>query len=441
FLAVGMLGWHNVWMGRHAAELVAEITAVGRAVAAGERPITAMALAVGLAVLREGSEVVLFLFGIADGGSDAITMLAGGLMGLVAGAVLGYALYRGLVRLSMRRLFAITGGMILLLSAGLAAQGAKFLAQAGYLPDLGATLWDSSAFLSDESLAGRVIHGLTGYTARPSGIQLLFYVVTLVVIGGLMRWSGGARRAAAAAATATVVGLLLAPAPARADFKIDQPYVEEGEYELEYEGFVARDKLHDRDNEQGHLVSLGYGFTDYWRLELGGNVVRDSQTGRSSYAGTSVENVFQLTEAGEYWADAGLMAKYAWASRRGDRDQIELEPILRKDFGRAFVVANLVLAHDVGRHAAGSPDLSYGVQAAWRVDSLIAPAVEVFGDLGRLNHLGTVDRQDHRLGPGLVGQFPLGPGKVKYDVGYLFGLTGGAADGTVKLDAEYELRF
>ena len=444
FVAVGMLGWHNVWMGRHAAELAAEMKAVGQAVATGERPITAMALAVCLAVLREGSEIVLFLYGIADGELNAVNMLAGGALGLAAGAALGYGLYRGLVRLSMRRLFAVTGWMILLLAAGMAAQGAKFLAQAGYLPPLGATLWDTSAVLSDQSMLGRVVHGLTGYTARPSGIQVLFWAATLTLIGGLMRWSGGAaRRRLLATSTAALllVGLISVPQSARADYRIDQPYAEEGEYEVEYEGFVARDKQHDRDNQQGHLVSLGYGVNEFWHVEVGGNLVRDPGAGPSRFAGSDIENIFQLTEAGEYWADWGLLAKYAWASARGEADQVEVEPILRKDFGRAFVLANLAVAYDVGRHANGSPDLSYGVEGAWRIDNRISPAIEMFGDLGRVNRMGTFDQQDHRLGPGLVGQFFLGPGKVKYDVGYLFGVSGGAADGTVKLDAEYELRF
>ena len=66
--AVLMLMWHNAWMARHGRELAAEMSAVGAAVSAGQRPMTALAVVVGLAVLREGSETVLFLYGIAAGG-------------------------------------------------------------------------------------------------------------------------------------------------------------------------------------------------------------------------------------------------------------------------------------------------------------------------------------------------------------------------------------
>jgi len=79
--AVLMLTWHNVWMARHGRELAAEVSAVGAAVTAGQRPMTALTVVVGLAVLREGSEVVLFLYGIsAQGGTSAAGMAVGGFL-------------------------------------------------------------------------------------------------------------------------------------------------------------------------------------------------------------------------------------------------------------------------------------------------------------------------------------------------------------------------
>ncbi len=87
----------------------------------------------------------------------------------------------------MRHLFTVTSWLVLLLAAGLASQGAAFLLQADLLPPLGANLWDTSFILSDQGLAGRILHTLIGYTAQPAGIQVVFYLGTLIVIGGLMR--------------------------------------------------------------------------------------------------------------------------------------------------------------------------------------------------------------------------------------------------------------
>src|ERR1700733_2529166 len=63
FTAVCMLGWHNVWMSRHAKEHVAEATRVGKDVLDGARPLYALAVVCGAAVGREGSEIVLFVYG------------------------------------------------------------------------------------------------------------------------------------------------------------------------------------------------------------------------------------------------------------------------------------------------------------------------------------------------------------------------------------------
>src|SRR5437868_6725974 len=197
FAAVAMLGWHNVWMRGHASELAGAANRLGAAVRAGTQPLWALAFAVGLAVLREGSEVVLFLYGIAAAGQDgAAAMALGGALGLVAGVAAGAAIYFGLVHIPMRHLFSVTGWLILLLAAGMASQGAAFLLQADLLPSLGPSVWDTSFLLSEKSLPGRVLHVLIGYSAQPAGIQLVFYLATLLIIGGLMRIVGGAAPAA-----------------------------------------------------------------------------------------------------------------------------------------------------------------------------------------------------------------------------------------------------
>jgi high-affinity iron transporter len=188
FAAVSMLGWHNIWMKRHGSEMSVSMKSVGEAVRGGAKPMHVLAVVVGLAVLREGAEVVLFLHGVAaSGANSAGSIAAGGAAGLALGMGMGGLLYFGLLRIPSRYVFSVTGWLILLLAAGMAAQGAAFLAQADLLPTLGETLWDSSWFVADGSLAGKFLHALVGYTARPSGIQLVFYAATIAAIVVLMR--------------------------------------------------------------------------------------------------------------------------------------------------------------------------------------------------------------------------------------------------------------
>jgi high-affinity iron transporter len=191
FLAVSMLTWHCVWMSKHGRELAAAASAVGRAVEEGRKPLRAIAVVVGIAVLREGSEVVLFLYGIAVGGeNDAGQMAIGGVLGLLAGVALGAGMYFGLLQIPARRLFAVTNTLIVLLAAAMASQGVAYLVSADMLPSWGHAIWDTSHLLSDKSLFGKMLHSLLGYTARPEGIQLAAYTATLVVIVVLMRQFG-----------------------------------------------------------------------------------------------------------------------------------------------------------------------------------------------------------------------------------------------------------
>lgn len=184
-IAVLMLGWHQIWMGAHGAELAAESRNVGQRVQKGLRPVSALAFITAIAVLREGSETVLFLYGIAAGGTaDSSSMFAGGALGIVAASVLGWLLYAGLLRVPVKHIFKVSGAIMLLLTSGLAAQAAAFLVQSGYLPALGYDVWDTSALLAQDHPVGILLHILIGYVARPEGIQVLAYATTLLVILG-----------------------------------------------------------------------------------------------------------------------------------------------------------------------------------------------------------------------------------------------------------------
>ena len=180
--AVVMIGWHVIWMARHSRELSQHMKAVGTEVSAGSRPITALLMVVALAVLREGSEVVLFGYGLIASGASMASMLSGGLAGLALGSAVGVGLYLGLLKIPVRHFFTATNALLILLAGGLAASAARILVQADVLPTLVDTLWDSSWILSEDSTFGRVMHVLVGYTAQPSGIQMVFYAATVLVL-------------------------------------------------------------------------------------------------------------------------------------------------------------------------------------------------------------------------------------------------------------------
>jgi len=215
--AVVMLSWHILWMSRHAREMAAEMRAVGQAVRMGQRSLAALAVVVAVAVLREGSEVVLFLYGIAAASDTAPMSLAGGgVAGLALASVVSWLLYRGLVIIPLHRLFQVTNGLIALLAAGMAGQAAAVLHSADLLPGWGEHLWNTSFILADDSFLGRSLHALIGYSARPSGIQLAAWAATLLALVLAARAISRPKHRPLAAAMVVAV-LLAAGPPAQAD--------------------------------------------------------------------------------------------------------------------------------------------------------------------------------------------------------------------------------
>jgi high-affinity iron transporter len=182
-LAACMLAWHNIWMASHGREMAAELRGVGLEVAEGGKDLTALAIVVAVAVLREGSEVVLFLYGVAASGKEtAASMLAGGAAGLALGAGLSALMFFGLVKIPAKTLFGVTTALITFLAAGMAAQAAAYLQQAEWVTAWSKTLWNSSGILPDDSIFGRMLHVLFGYVDRPSGLQVAVYLATLAGI-------------------------------------------------------------------------------------------------------------------------------------------------------------------------------------------------------------------------------------------------------------------
>jgi len=203
-IAVLMLAWHNVWMAGHGKQMANEMRQMGAEVSLGQKTLTALAIVVGVAVLREGSEVVLFLYGIAaQGGQSTASLLAGGGLGLMAGAVVSALMYFGLLTIPARRMFSVTSGLITLLAAGMASQAVLFLQQGGYFEFMTATLWDTSWLLPESGITGRMLHTLVGYTNAPNGAQLVVYVLTLLTIRLLMRLVHGKKSLPDALASST----------------------------------------------------------------------------------------------------------------------------------------------------------------------------------------------------------------------------------------------
>ncbi len=189
-IAVAMLAWHNIWMTRHGVELARAAKQLGSDVVSGTREMSALGIVIALAILREGSETVLFLYGMLAGGEQSIgSVLVGGALGLGGGVLAGFGLYAGFLRIPVKWFFSVTSGLILLLAASMSSQAAKFLVQADVLPSLGSPIWDTSSLLSNNTSLASLLHAFIGYEATPAGIQVAFYATALILILVGMRLS------------------------------------------------------------------------------------------------------------------------------------------------------------------------------------------------------------------------------------------------------------
>jgi len=183
-----LIAWTVVWMSRHGREMAGKMQRVGQSVVDGTAPRTALAMVAAAAVMREGGEAVFFLFGAAQSvQEDGMSIPIGAGMGILLGMLTGYLIYRGLVRIPLRHLFAVIGWLLIVVAAGMASQAVENLVVINVLPSLVNPLWDASAWLPQSSMPGEVLHVMTGYSDQPSGMQVLVFAATLLVMG-LTNW-------------------------------------------------------------------------------------------------------------------------------------------------------------------------------------------------------------------------------------------------------------
>ncbi len=433
FLAAGLLAWTVVWMRRHGRELSAHVQSVGRSVADGGLPRMTLAMIVGLAVLREGSEVVLFLYGVvAAGQEDAASMLFGGALGLFSAGLLSAVAYAGLVRIPHKHLFGVTSWLLTLLAAGMTAQATHYLVMVDVLPALGQPVWDSSHLLPESGVIGQLLHALIGYDDRPSGMQVISFAAMLVTVMMLSRRINGAPKRPVRA----VAGIFLAGAlmlgdvdPAQAK-KVYSPVVERGEVEIEYLLDVAFDGDPAVDGSAKHQFAVEYAVTDRWATEVYGVFTRKPGKG-FQYDRFKWANIYQLFEQGEHWLDSGFYLEYQIPDAAQQKpDLLEFKLLLEKEMGRLVHTGNLIFKKELGVLATKSTKLGYAWRSKWRWMREFEPGFEAYGTMGELGNADSLSRQSHIIGPVISGKLFR---HFEYELGYLFGLTQGAADGNLKL--------
>ncbi len=180
--AIILIGYTIIWMKKNSKELIDNIKLTGENVLNNLKPTSAIYLMIAAAVFREGSEIVLFLNGLYVANTPLNQITNGFALGLMAGMLFGLFLYKGLLaRLTYKYIFKVTSFLLTIFSATLASKLANFLAAANLISYLDTPIWDSSSFIEDSSILGRILHITMGYEANPTGLQVIFYFSTFVI--------------------------------------------------------------------------------------------------------------------------------------------------------------------------------------------------------------------------------------------------------------------
>ncbi|MFC9494087.1 iron uptake transporter permease EfeU [Streptomyces sp. NPDC056982] len=183
-VAVGLVTWMVFWMRRTARHLKSELH--GKLDAALQMGTAALVATAFLAVGREGLETALFVWASVRASNDGTHgPLIGVLLGLLTAVVLGWLFYRGALRINLAKFFTWTGGMLVIVAAGVLAYGVHDLQEAQFLGGLSSKAFDISGTIPPDSWYGTLLKGVFNFQPDPTVLQvavwLLYLIPTLAV--------------------------------------------------------------------------------------------------------------------------------------------------------------------------------------------------------------------------------------------------------------------
>ncbi|MER5835751.1 iron uptake transporter permease EfeU [Streptomyces sp. NPDC002130] len=178
-LAVGLVTWMVFWMRRTARHLKSELHGrLDAALAMGTGALVATAF---LAVGREGLETALFVWASVHAASDGTPRpLLGVALGLLTAVLLGWLFYRGALRINLAKFFTYTGGMLVVVAAGVLAYGFHDLQEADFLPGLTDKAFDISGTIPPDSWYGTLLKGVFNFQPDPTTLQVMVWLLYLI---------------------------------------------------------------------------------------------------------------------------------------------------------------------------------------------------------------------------------------------------------------------
>lgn len=234
-----------------------------------------------------------------------------------------------------------------------------------------------------------------------------------------------------------MIGLLGYSSAAFATDNVSSPYIEKGKLELQYRGGYDIDDSASKDRKKLNKFIVGYGVTDRFKPELR-LVVADNPNKDAKITGAEAILRYQFFKPEEAWAAAAIDGNYKISTESNKADKFELKLLLGKDFKKFSHLANIGFEEEIGENSRNGLSLKTAWKSNYKVKDYFAPGFEFFGDTVNLRDSANYNDYNFRVGPNISGKITE---NIKYDAGYLFGISENAVDGRVKLILSYSKVF
>jgi high-affinity iron transporter len=193
-VAVGFVTWMILWMRKHARDLKGDLeSSAAAALAVGSA--TALVLMAFLAVLREGFETAVFLLAAFQASTDPLLAGIGAALGVLVAVIIGYAIYKGGVRINLTRFFKITGVLLVLVAAGLLSTAVHTAHEAGWFDSLQTQAANLRWFVDPGSVRAALLTGMFGIQPQPTiGEAFVWFAYAIPMTFLVLAPSGTSRR-------------------------------------------------------------------------------------------------------------------------------------------------------------------------------------------------------------------------------------------------------